>query len=100
MLEVPLDAMQIRSLMASTEPNAQQEPQLAWSRISLTVGHFAARGSVRQSNSVGRSAIFSNDLGGRYSAGSVICRVPITALACLRVIPSKNRFDPAVQPMV
>merc|ERR1719198_366373 len=43
--------------MASVLPKAQQEPQFAWSRTSVKLGHFAPRGSVRQSNSSGRSSM-------------------------------------------
>ncbi len=36
----PLEAMQMRSVMASTAPKAQHEPQAAWSRTSLVDGQI------------------------------------------------------------
>ena len=103
----PLLARQMRSVIASTEPKAQHEPQLDWSRTSARLGHlrrrggssrvrtrrwrrgragkvgvwhFAARGSVRQSKLIGSSTgVGSSSTGraGRKSAG-VACFVPMS----------------------
>ena len=43
--------------MDSALPNAQHEPQPAWSRTSEKEGHLAASGCFRQSNSAGKAAI-------------------------------------------
>jgi hypothetical protein len=94
MLFAPLLEMQMRSDMASTEPNAQHDPQLAWSRISLTVGQLAARGSVRPSKLVGSatdSSCFTSSFG-----LSRFWRVPWIFLASSSVAPSKLALRPAV----
>ncbi len=65
----------MRSVIASTEPNAQQEPQFAWSRTSLSDGQLAPRGAVRQSNESG-SATLGRALCGSRSSELRVCRAP------------------------
>ena len=56
MIDVIMDVPNSINIILHDSLKSHNGPQLDWSRISLIDGHFSARGSVRQSKSVGRSS--------------------------------------------
>ena len=80
----PLLAMQIRSLMASAAPKAQQDPQADWSRMKLMEGHWGHW--VRASNESGMTSSEMCSLVRavrRSSSGTSIILTPMRRLLIL-----------------
>jgi len=118
---VPLEAMHTRSLMASTPPNAQQLPQVAWSLmwpIILHSGHAVraskATGTLTSSySSAGRKSGFVSLVSGRapmsvltWSQGGLECialpSLPSTNphAALHQLSPRRSsRTSPSVKPL-
>ena len=94
---VALVSMQMRSVAASTAPNAQQLPQSLWSRIIEMDAHCGH--CSRASNVSGSAESTSTCFTGSILLGGVFF-TPISRCICGCVMPMKRELMPAVHVLV